>query len=49
MRCISNKSPTLRNLSAHSNPLQITSINQPYRTSYYFQPPRNWMNGFLTC
>lgn len=21
--------------------------NQPYRTSYHFQPPKNWMNGIL--
>lgn len=21
--------------------------NQPYRTGYHFQPPKNWMNGIL--
>ncbi|KAF8369650.1 hypothetical protein HHK36_014311 [Tetracentron sinense] len=25
--------------------LQSTSTNQPYRTSYHFQPPKNWING----
>ena len=24
---------------------QSTSDKQPYRTSYHFQPPKNWMNG----
>ena len=22
--------------------------NQPYRTGYHFQPPKNWMNGMMT-
>lgn len=21
--------------------------NQPYRTGYHFQPPKNWMNGIV--
>jgi hypothetical protein len=21
------------------------SVNQPYRTGFHFQPPKNWMNG----
>nr|POE86696.1 beta-fructofuranosidase, insoluble isoenzyme cwinv1 [Quercus suber] len=25
--------------------LEATADNQPYRTSYHFQPPKNWMNG----
>ncbi|XP_059638471.1 beta-fructofuranosidase, insoluble isoenzyme CWINV1-like [Cornus florida] len=28
----------------HLQSLQSTSTNQPYRTSYHFQPPKNWMN-----
>lgn len=36
---------------------QSMSTNQPYRTGYHFQPPKNWMNGtffsfcniFLIC
>lgn len=24
--------------------LQSTSLDQPYRTSYHFQPPKNWIN-----
>lgn len=24
---------------------QSTSPNQPYRTGYHFQPPKNWING----
>jgi len=27
--------------------LQSDSTDQPYRTGYHFQPPRNWMNGAL--
>ncbi|RYR06008.1 hypothetical protein S83_056741 [Arachis hypogaea] len=25
--------------------ISSSSINQPYRTSYHFQPPKNWMNA----
>ncbi|KAK4591093.1 hypothetical protein RGQ29_021331 [Quercus rubra] len=25
--------------------LEATADSQPYRTSYHFQPPKNWMNG----
>ncbi|KAE8715110.1 Beta-fructofuranosidase, insoluble isoenzyme CWINV3 [Hibiscus syriacus] len=25
----------------------VQSANQPYRTSYHFQPPRNWINGVM--
>uniref|UniRef100_A0A2N9GNT6 Glycosyl hydrolase family 32 N-terminal domain-containing protein n=1 Tax=Fagus sylvatica TaxID=28930 RepID=A0A2N9GNT6_FAGSY len=28
---------------------QSTSDKQPYRTSYHFQPPKNWMNALTTC
>lgn len=24
---------------------QSDATDQPYRTGYHFQPPRNWMNG----
>nr|POE72613.1 beta-fructofuranosidase, insoluble isoenzyme cwinv1 [Quercus suber] len=27
--------------------LEATADNQPYRTSYHFQPPKNWMNGMI--
>lgn len=23
------------------------SVNQPYRTGFHFQPPKNWMNGMF--
>lgn len=25
------------------------SVNQPYRTGFHFQPPKNWMNGMIKC
>lgn len=25
--------------------IPIPSKNQPYRTGYHFQPPKNWING----
>jgi len=31
-------SATLHTLSSHS-------YDQPYRTAYHFQPPKNWING----
>lgn len=31
----------LQTLSSHS------SDNQPYRTAYHFQPPKNWINGTI--
>ncbi|XP_052181300.1 beta-fructofuranosidase, insoluble isoenzyme CWINV1-like [Diospyros lotus] len=33
--------PTHRQLQS----LQSSPSDQPYRTSYHFQPPKNWMNG----
>ncbi|XP_030972747.1 beta-fructofuranosidase, insoluble isoenzyme CWINV1-like isoform X2 [Quercus lobata] len=27
--------------------LEATADKQPYRTSYHFQPPKNWMNGMI--
>lgn len=30
----------LQSLSSHDS-----SNDQPYRTSYHFQPPKNWING----
>ena len=26
---------------------QSISVEQPYRTSYHFQPPKNWINGMV--
>ncbi|XP_041016381.1 beta-fructofuranosidase, cell wall isozyme-like isoform X2 [Juglans microcarpa x Juglans regia] len=31
-------------LNVHQTAQYSTSGNQPYRTSYHFQPPNNWMN-----
>ena len=28
-----------------STNIKSPSVNQPYRTSFHFQPPKNWMNG----
>ncbi|KAJ7963186.1 Beta-fructofuranosidase, insoluble isoenzyme like [Quillaja saponaria] len=31
----------------HLQTVSTGSTNQPYRTAYHFQPPKNWMNGQL--
>ncbi|KAK6941895.1 hypothetical protein RJ641_027272 [Dillenia turbinata] len=33
----------------HLQSLQASMVNQIHRTAYHFQPPRNWINGFLGC
>jgi len=37
--------------STHSNNIDPIKYRipkeQPYRTSYHFQPPQNWMNGIF--
>ncbi|KOM30252.1 hypothetical protein LR48_Vigan1082s002400 [Vigna angularis] len=33
--------------ATHLHTLSSDSYNQPYRTAYHFQPPKNWINGPL--
>lgn len=33
---------------AHTSYFVPHVYQQPYRTSYHFQPPRNWINGFFS-
>ncbi|KAF8081439.1 hypothetical protein N665_0887s0023 [Sinapis alba] len=37
------------NRLTQSSNTKSPSVNQPYRTGFHFQPPKNWMNGmFIT-
>ena len=35
------------NRLTQSSNIKSPSVNQPYRTGFHFQPPKNWMNGMF--